>query len=134
MQFNTLIPELDVSSLEKSLHFYINLIGFDVEYRRDESKFAFLSLQGSQIMLQEKNGNWETGLLEHPFGRGVNFQIQVDSIDPVLDMLTKHEYPLMQDPCERWYRKDDVFIGQREFLVQDPDGYLLRLVEHLGIR
>lgn len=134
MQFNKLIPELDVSNLEKSLHFYVDLLGCSIEYRREESKFIFLSLQGSQIMLQERNGNWETGVLEYPYGRGINFQIQVNSISVMLDILSKDGYPLMKDPWESWYRRDDVFIGQREFLVQDPDGYLLRFFEHLGVR
>lgn len=35
---------------------------------------------------------------------------------------------------EAWYRKGDFEVGQRQFLVQDPDGYLLRLVEGLGER
>ena len=134
MQFNKLIPELDVSNLEKSLHFYVDLLGCSIEYRREESKFIFLSLQGSQIMLQERNGNWETGVLEYPYGRGINFQIQVNSISVMLDILSKDGYPLMKDLWESWYRRDDIFIGQREFLVQDPDGYLLRFFEPLGVR
>ncbi len=28
----------------------------------------------------------------------------------------------------------DVEVGQREFIVQDPDGYLVRLVQRLGER
>jgi len=134
IHFNNLIPELDVSNLEKSLQFYIDLLGFIIEYRREESAFVFLSLQGSQIMLQERNGNWETGTLEHPYGRGINFQIQINSIDLMLDNLFKNGCPLMKGPWESWYRRDDVFIGQQEFLVQDPDGYLLRFSEYLGVR
>ena len=35
---------------------------------------------------------------------------------------------------ENWYRKDDILLGCKEFLVQDPDGYLLRISEDLGQR
>ena len=35
---------------------------------------------------------------------------------------------------EKWYRRDDVEIGVRQFIVQDPDGYLLRLSEGIGTR
>ena len=35
---------------------------------------------------------------------------------------------------ERWYRRDNTEIGTRQFIVQDPDGYLLRLHHDLGIR
>ena len=34
---------------------------------------------------------------------------------------------------ENWYRADKVVIGQKEFLIMDPDGYLLRFAEHLGV-
>lgn len=120
--------------LEASLSFYVDTLGFTTEYRRDEEKFAFLSLQGSQIMLEECNGHWDTGHLEYPFGRGINFQICVEGITPLLSALADRNYPLMKSPWEAWYRKGNESIGQREFLVQDPDGYLLRFSESLGTR
>ena len=59
MKFNKIIPELSVSEFRKSLGFYTLLLGFKVEYQRAESKFAFLSLQGTQIMIEEVNHNWK---------------------------------------------------------------------------
>ena len=87
MKFNKLIPELSVSNFEKSLEFYTKIIGFKIEYQRDESKFAIISFQGSQLMIEEINNHWSTGKLEKPFGRGINFQIEVDKIQPILDNL-----------------------------------------------
>lgn len=69
-----------------------------------------------------------------PFGRGVNFQMVVDRIDPLLRALDEAKWPLYEPPNETWYRVGEDEHGQREFLVQDPDGYLLRLIERLGIR
>ena len=67
MKFNKLIPELSVPDFEKSLEFYTKVLGFKVEYARDESRFAFLSLAGNQIMIEQINNAWSTGKLEHPF-------------------------------------------------------------------
>lgn len=53
MKFNKLIPELAVADLGRSLEFYAKVLGFKVEYTRDESGFAFLSLQGNQIMIEQ---------------------------------------------------------------------------------
>ena len=131
MQFNALIPELSVTDLKKSLHFYIEIIGFKVEYLREESEFVFLSLSGNQIMLSQCNGNWETGLMEYPLGRGINFQMFVTQVDPILLSLTKASYPLMKAPWNSSYRKESSYVNQREFLVQDPDGYLLRFAQIL---
>jgi hypothetical protein len=36
---------------------------------------------------------------------------------------------------EHWFKKDNgLASGLREFLVQDPDGYLFRISESLGDR
>jgi catechol 2,3-dioxygenase-like lactoylglutathione lyase family enzyme len=131
MKFNKLVPELSVSDLDKSISFYTQL-GFKIEYERKESKFAFLSFQGSQIMLEQVNKHWETGKLEHPFGRGINLQIQVKDIKPLLANLKKIKHPLKVKPDDNWYRKDKELLGCREFLVMDPDGYLLRFSQDLG--
>jgi hypothetical protein len=132
MKFNKLIPELSVKDINNSLNFYRNILGFKVEYERKESKFAFLSLQGAQIMIEQTNGNWKTERLEYPYGRGVNFQMEVKSIEPILKSLKKNNYPIMVQPEENWYRKGDFLLGNKEFLVQDSDGYLLRFSESIG--
>ena len=85
MKFNRLIPELSVSNIEKSKNFYMNTLGFKLEYERTKDKFAFLSLGEAQIMIEEVNGYWNTDKLEYPFGRGVNFQIEVNNLEEIRD-------------------------------------------------
>ncbi len=131
MKFNKLIPELTVSKLEKSLNFYTKILGFKVEYSRIEEGFAFLSLGKSQIMIDEGT-KWKTDKLEYPLGRGINFQIEVNKIDPLIRRLRKNKINLFLEPEEKWYKVKNVEMGNRQFLVQDPDGYLLRFFEDLG--
>jgi len=131
MKFNKLIPELAVTNLAQSLKFYQDL-GFKIEYERKESKFVFLSFEKSQLMIQEVNETWNTGKLEHPFGRGVNFQIEVKDISPLVESLKKNNIKLFQEPQENWYRQNKFLLGSKEFLVQDPDGYLLRFSQDMG--
>lgn len=132
MKFNKLIPELMVSDLGRSLDFYIKIIGFKKEYERKESKFAFLSFQGSQLMVQEINNIWKTGKMKYPFGRGINFQIEVKSVKPLISSLNKNKYPIKFKQKDNWYRQGKALLGCREFLVMDPDGYLLRFSQDLG--
>lgn len=134
MKFNKLIPELTVSNLEKSLAFYTAL-GFKVEYERPEDRFAFLSFQGSQLMLEEVKkvkDPWRLSSLEFPFGRGINFQIEVEDLAPLLKALKENKVKLFLGPKESWYRQGNRKLGQKEFLVLDPDGYLLRFAQELG--
>lgn len=81
-----LVPEFLVTDIEKSLRFWRDLCGFTVLFDRPDEGFAYLDLGGAQIMLDERTRtrNWETGPMEIPFGRGVNFQVNVPAIEPVL--------------------------------------------------
>jgi len=90
----------------------------------------------AQLMLDEigKTRTWETGNLRKPLGRGVNFQIRIHDLDRVLDSLEENSIKLFLEPEEKWYKKDDYETGSKQFLVQDPDGYLLRFYEDLGER
>ncbi len=138
MRFNKLIPELTVSSLDKSLDFYVGCLGFKVEYSRPESGFAFLSIQGSQLMLSEGNdrpdSEWYTGKLEHPFGRGIHFQLEVKDIMPLFSALREKGFPVKSDPKDYWFRQGGQMIGMRGFLVMDPDGYLLMFNHDIGTK
>ena len=132
MRFNKLIPELSVSDIKNSLNFYTKILKFKIEYERAEHKFAFLSYLGSQLMIEEINENWNTAKTEYPFGRGINFQIETNESNDLIQRLKKKKYPLFKDVMDNWYRQDDKLLGCREFLVQDPDGYLLRFSEDIG--
>ncbi|MCB2308404.1 VOC family protein [Clostridium estertheticum] len=129
---NALIPELSVSDINRSLDFYLNILLFKLEYQRKTDKFALISLNGSQIMIEEINGFWETGILEYPFGRGVNFQIAVENIDELYENIKKQNYKIKVEIKENWYKANNILIGQKEFLIMDPDGYLLRFAQNLG--
>ncbi len=138
MKFNSLMPELYVSDFNKSFNFYTNILGFKIEYQREDPSFASLSYQGSQLMIQEIDPNEDrafiTGSYEYPLGRGVNFQINTDNVEKLAESLKSHSYPLRRDLQDSWYKKGDVLIGCRQILVQDPDGYLLRFSQDLGER
>lgn len=57
MQFNSLLPEFYVSDFKKTLHFYKDVLEFQVEYTRENPEFAFLSFENSQIMIQQLDPN-----------------------------------------------------------------------------
>ncbi|MEX0808682.1 MAG: VOC family protein [Dongiaceae bacterium] len=136
--FARMAPEILVSDFEASLVFWQDLIGFEIAYRRPEDRFAYLDLRGAQIMLCERWGGWETGPLDQPFGRGVMFQVYVTAIAPILARLAQAGWPLHTDVREVWRDCGGSAIvdriGQREFFVQDPDGYLLMVAEDLDDR
>lgn len=137
MDFNRLIPELYCSNIEVSLRFYTGVLGFTVRYARPEARFAFLEREGAQIMIEQPSDagrTWLAGALEHPYGRGMNLQIEVADITSLHASVQASECVVHVPPEDAWYRVGAVEVGSRQFVVQDPDGYLLRFFEHLGER
>lgn len=133
LEFSKSIPELSVTNLENSLNFY-KTAGFKVEYDRPENKFAFISLGEIQFMLQgiANNDKWDVAPLSYPFGNGINFQLEVENLDEIYNSFENSNYKITFDIEENWYRQDNKLLGNKEFLIQDPDGYLLRFSEDLG--
>lgn len=134
MQWSRLVPELTVSDFATSLTFYTERLGFSVAYLRGKPDFAYLDRDGIQIMLEEAPPSWPVGELTRPYGRGVNFEIAWYDVTQLRDKLVGQDYPLYRDLQDTWRETGDTLSGAREFLVQDPDGYLLRFAQPLGER
>jgi catechol 2,3-dioxygenase-like lactoylglutathione lyase family enzyme len=130
-----LVPELICSDIERSLRFYTDVLGFSVLYSRPEERFAYLDLDGAQVMIEQSIGRrFLAGELEHPYGRGINLQIEVSAVEPLYAVVQTSGAPIYLPLEDTWYRREDVLLGSHQFIVQDPDGYLLRFFEDLGRR
>ena len=125
------MPELGVTDIRRSLAFYRDILGFSVAHERPDEGFACLRYEGCGLMLDQigLGRTWETGALEHPLGRGLNLQCMVEAIDPIVERLGAAGIPLYLPVETKTYRVGDRDMPQRQFCVQDPDGYLLRFCE-----
>jgi catechol 2,3-dioxygenase-like lactoylglutathione lyase family enzyme len=129
-----LVVELDVSDLRTSVDFYVSL-GFTVAVDRPERRFAHLTRNGCvDLMLQAADGPGErirTGALERPFGRGVCLLVACRDVDAAYTALLASRYEPNTVPAARWSQQGLHHIVNRQFVVADPDGYLLRIyTEH----
>jgi catechol 2,3-dioxygenase-like lactoylglutathione lyase family enzyme len=118
-----------MADLDRSLAFYVNVIDSRVLFDRPEERFAFLDLDGVHLMLEEAAGpgrRFRTAPLEHPYGRGVNFQIEVADVMATYERVCAAQTQVLIPLEERWYRQQQTENGNRQFVVVDPDGYLLR--------
>ena len=136
MALDRLVPELICTDIQKSVDFYVGRLGFSILYQRPEEKFVYLDREGSQIMIQQLGvtREWLTAEMKHPFGHGINFQIPVADAISLYDSLRKAGYSFFLELEEKWYRKNTLLLGNRQFIIQDPDGYLLRFAQDLGSR
>jgi catechol 2,3-dioxygenase-like lactoylglutathione lyase family enzyme len=130
-----LAPELHVNDLTASLNFWRGILGFEIAYQRPEEKFVYLEhLEGHQVMLCQRHGRFETGSFEYPLGRGVMLQLYFESIEPALAVVSARGWPIYHELREIWRRAGNQETGQREFFLQDPDGYLIMVAQNLGER
>ncbi|MDN3716982.1 bleomycin resistance protein [Vibrio breoganii] len=131
--WNPMVPELSVRNFEASLSFYVDVLGFSVRIKRENPDFVYLEQEQVQIMLEQiTDSGWITGELVTPLGRGVNFQIELSDLEPLVERLKKANVRFFRDLKETWYDIGEKLSGEREFLIQDLDGYLLRFTQHLG--
>lgn len=124
-----LVPELLVTDVVASLRFYVDAVGFEVVDRRSDPEFALVRLGTSLIMLEQvEPGGWITGELEAPFGRGVNFEIEHPDPGSLARQLEATGATLFRPLRRTEYVSRGETVAQWEFLICDPDGYLLRFV------
>lgn len=132
----SIVPEFICSDIEASLAFY-RLLGFRIRYERPQERFAYLELNGGELMLEQpwhRDRLHPRAELEYPYGRGINLTIEVEDVGQIHTALITADHEMFLPLEERWYERASDAVGVRQFAVQDPDGYLLRISQHLGTR
>ena len=127
--FNKLTPNLIVDSVERSLAFYENVLGFTRGFTVPEaSPFVFGSVVcGSiEVFFNEKT----TAVKEYPaFGgkpvglTGTMF-IEMTGVDAWHERLKSQAKIVMPLVTQ--------FYGMKEFAFEDPDGYVITFAERVG--
>ena len=131
MKWNPMVPELLVSNFTASRYFYEELLGFSIMFEREDPSFAYLDLNGAQIMIEEDHGSaWLVAPLDPPRGRGITLQIDVPDVHEVQWKLEEAGLTPFRPLHESSYVTPEGESRQLELLVQDPDGYLIRLVSY----
>lgn len=107
---------LEVNSLEESLSFYHERLGFEIESHNPDAEppMATVRVGPLRITLVQQ---LETMLKR---GRGVHFVLGVSDVDQFHERLTEGNVQVSEPRDEGW--------GGRFVSVQDPDGYRLFFV------
>jgi lactoylglutathione lyase len=132
-----LVPELICSDLAGSLRFYTGVLGFRVRHQRPAERFAHLERDGAELMIEQPRATdrlFPSAELSHPYGRGMNLEIDVDEVDPLHEAALAAGAEIVLALEERWYDLETETLGVRQFAVADPDGYVIRLSQRVGTR
>ena len=127
--FTKLTPNLLVASVERSLAFYVETLGFQRGMTvPDASPFVFASVTGGpvEIFFNDAAGAIQEypGFAGKPIGATGTLFIEVKGVDALHDRLKPNVKVVM--PIE------NKFYGMREFAIEDPDGYVITFAERVG--
>jgi catechol 2,3-dioxygenase-like lactoylglutathione lyase family enzyme len=117
---------LAVADFERSLAFYRDLIGFEVEATYDDPPYATLTLAGTRLSLAEQGHPAEDrpGVAmtapEDPSKANVVLVVEVDDARGVYSELETKGARFLAEPYEPPW-------GGCRFFCVDPDGYLVEI-------
>jgi len=124
--FKKLTPNLLVASVERSLAFYVDTLGFARGMTVPEaSPFAFASVTGGAVEIFLNDA--ATAVKEYPafagrqIGATGTLYIEVEGVDALHDRL-KSQVKIVIPIATQFY-------GMREFAIADPDGYVITFAE-----
>ena len=126
--FTKLTPNLLVASVERSLAFYVDTLGFARGMTvPDASPFAFASVTSGpiEIFLNDAAGAVKEypAFAGKPIGCTGTLFIEVEGVDALHDRLK----PLVKIVMPI----DTKFYGMREFAIVDPDSYVITFAERV---
>ena len=130
--FTKLTPNMLVASVERSLAFYVDVLGFERGFTVPEkSPFVFASVRSGPIEIFVNDA--PTAIGEYPgFGGkplGATGTLLIEVEGPgAIDALYQRLSPLVPVVAAihtQWY-------GMREFAIHDPDGHLITFAERVA--
>lgn len=125
-EIKKLTPNLIVSSVEQSLAFYCEVLGFtQAGTVPDDSPYVFAIVQSGpvEIFFNARGPAVEEypALANRPIGGTLTLYMEVSGVEKIYDALKAHVKVTM--PLEK------KFYGVTEFAFEDPDGYVITFAE-----
>lgn len=113
--------------VEASKAFYIRLFDCEVVYEGEESWFVLLKLGESELGFMKPGLENQAPMFRNAYqGAGMWISVDVDNVDAEYQRIQSLDIPLELEICdEPW--------GDRHFVVLDPNGIGIDIVQHQTI-
>jgi lactoylglutathione lyase len=121
-----LTPNLLVANVERSLAFYVDVLGFERGMTvPEQAPFVFASVTSGpvEIFFNDAAGAVKEypSLAGKPLGATGTMFIEVEGVDALHDRI-KPRVTIVMPLVTQWY-------GTREFAIADPDGYVITFAQ-----
>jgi catechol 2,3-dioxygenase-like lactoylglutathione lyase family enzyme len=135
MKFSDVTPNLVVASVERSLAFYRDVLGFSLVTTVPEAApfaFAWVQRDGVSVFLNSVDAVREdhAELGTRPIGGTAMLFIVLEAdttavgVDALLAAIASRVHVVMA--------LKDQFYGMREFAIEDPDGYVITFAQRVA--
>ena len=128
--FKKLTPNLVVANVERSLTFYVDVLGFERGFTvPEESPFVFGSVTSGPVEIFFNDA--ATAIKEYPafagkpIGATGTMFVEVDEDVNALHDRIKPRVKVTMPPVTQFY-------GMREFAIEDPDGYVITFAQRIS--
>jgi uncharacterized glyoxalase superfamily protein PhnB len=122
-------PDLVVKSIENSVEFYRDVLGFDVTYQMrgpdGNVSHAEVTLGAASLMFDRLD--WAPHVADQPRGAGINLYITLEDtadIDAYYTRVRERGATITEEI-------KDQFWGDRHFSLVDPDGYSISFAKNV---
>lgn len=114
-------PSLTVNDIEKSLAWYRDVLGFAVKQRwEDKGKLFGVEMSAGDVIFMLGQDDWKKGR-NRVKGEGVRiFCSTAQNVDALAQRIKASGGTLTHEPEDRPW-------GQRDFSLEDPDGYKITI-------
>jgi len=128
-RFRKLTPNLLVANVERSLAFYVDVLGFERGMTVPEQPpfvFAAVTSGAVEIFFNDAASAVKeyAGFAGRPIGATGTMFIEIDGIDALHDRLSG-TVTITMPIVNQWY-------GTREFAIEDPDGYMITFAQRVA--
>jgi catechol 2,3-dioxygenase-like lactoylglutathione lyase family enzyme len=114
--FGRIAPGVPVADMERSLRFYRDVLGFEVQFTNgDPVSFAVMKQGGAELHLSIQPGK----------AGSLHAHLMIDDLDSVYERLRQAGAAVRQPPkVQPW--------GLRDVVVADPDGNTFEIAQPVG--
>jgi len=121
LRCRTLSASLTVKDLQKSLRWYLDVVGFTIERKIErDGKLRGVALKAGDVQLTINQDDGAKGW-ERVKGEGFSLRMTTDqSVDEIANRIKEHGGTLDSEPA-------DMSWGARIFRLRDPDGFRLTI-------
>jgi catechol 2,3-dioxygenase-like lactoylglutathione lyase family enzyme len=118
-KINKMSPQLLVADLNKSIIFYTEQLGFELEFRYEDF-YAGIIMDGCSIHLKSGTPSLEERSNKRK-NNDLDIVFSVENVEDLYDQFVKKSIDIVQPLCYQPYGK--------EFYIADPDGYIFAFLE-----